>query len=109
VSKMAKATKKEMLKLASAFEEQASTLPEESIFGDVNDLEGMRQSAVLCRQVAMNLGDVEWLESKRAFFVRLIEANQDDEFLYDRYEEKMSIIEFALGLDTMMYNDMVGG
>lgn len=104
---MAMATREEMLRLASAFEEQANSLPTVSIFGDVNDLEGMRMAGVLCRKVALNLNDKEWLESKREFFVRLLDEFADNDLLYERYDTQLGVLDFALGLDRMMYNDMV--
>ncbi|MHA1285791.1 MAG: hypothetical protein ACTSPB_00180 [Candidatus Thorarchaeota archaeon] len=104
---MAKATKEEMLKLANAFEEQADMLPEESIFGDVNDLEGMRKSAVKCREVAEKLDDKEWLEYERALLVKVLDEFADDDILYDRYGTQLGVIDFALGLDAMIYDDMV--
>jgi len=107
VNNMDKATREEMLKLASAFEEQADTLPEESIFGDANDLVAMRKSAVLCREVADRIDNKMWLENKKKHILQLLEEFSYDDNLYERYSGQLDVIDFALGLDAMIYNDMV--
>lgn len=100
---MIKATMERLLKLQGAIIEQADRLPEYSMFGDKNDLEGEQIKVELIQWVIDNFENKDKLQKKRDKFESIQSKNYQDDVLYNRYDDLLFILDFTLGEDDEFY------
>ena len=104
MSEKIKLTKELMLKLAKRLREEADELPEYSMFGTKNDLEGMRKAADLAEWCVENFEE-KILKQKVEDLLETLDEVADNDDMYERYSRFVSVVEFALGKDNTIYYD----
>lgn len=101
---MIKPTIERLLKLQGVIIEQAESLPAVNFFGDKNDIIGEAEKVVLIEWIIENIEDKEILNHKRESIEKKQKAGISD-MLYQRYDNQLYILDFALGEDETFYLD----
>lgn len=100
---MIEPTMDRLLKLQVAIKEQAETLPEYSVFGTKNDLANERQKVELIAWCIENFDNKDILNAKAEELERKMDKSIDDDLLYDRFCDQLTLIDFVVGNSNEYY------